>query len=174
MFAGAIQCLLHREHARVLRCRFNKRNYGVERVEGMVQQNIVAAKLLKKVLRFSGKAKLAWEKRLELQLRVLGLLVNIEQARKVDRSVDGKYLPRFETEVGAQALDDFRISFGFDLQPNGIPFSTIVQLGADRLKQVAGLLLRQIEITVTGNPERRRGDYVVAVIHLGGMVGHEI
>ena len=102
------------------------------------------------------------------------LLVNIEQARKIHRPVDGKHLPGLQLKVGAQALDDFGIGVGLNLQPHRIALAPVMQLGADRLQQVARFFFRQIEIAVAGNAERRRRNDIVAVIHPRGVERHQI
>ena len=140
----------------------------------MVQQNVVAAQFLEQVLRLGGQPQFARRKRLELELRMRRLLVNIEQARQIHRAVDGKNLPGLQFKIGAQAFDDFRIGVGLDLQPHGIALAPVVQLGADRFQQVARFFFRQIEIAVAGDAERRRGNDVVAVIHPRGMEGHQV
>ena len=140
----------------------------------MVQQNIVAAEFLEQVLRFGGEPQLARGKRLELEVGMRRLLVDIEQAREIHRPVDRKHLPGLQFEIGAQALDDFGIGIGFNLQPHRISFAAVVQFGAHRFQQVARFFFRQIEIAVAGDAEGGGGNNVVAVIHPRGVVGDQI
>ena len=93
------------------------------------------------------------------------LLVNIEQPRQVHRSVHRKNLPGFQFEVGAQALDDFRIGVGFNLKAHRISLAPVVQFSPYRLQQIAGLFLRQIKIAVAGHTKSCGRNDVVPVIH---------
>src|ERR1700722_6071793 len=97
------------------------------------------AQLLEEVLRFSSEPKFPRQKRLELEFRMLGLFINIDQTGKICGAMDGKPLPRFQFEVRAQAFDYFRISVGLDFKPDSIAFTPVVQLGTYRLQQITRL-----------------------------------
>ncbi len=165
MLVGAVQRLFDGKYPRVLGRRFDERNHGIVGIEGVVQQNIVAAEFLEQILRLGGEPKFARDKSFELEIGMRRLLVNIEQAREIHRTVDGKNLPGLQFEVGAQAFDDFGISIGFDLQAHGIAFPPVMQLSTYGFQQVARFLLRQIKIAIAGDAECGRRYDVVAVIH---------
>ena len=127
-----------------------------------------------KVLRFRGEAQFARDKGLEFQLRMVRLLVNIEQPREIHRAVHRKHLPGIQLEVRAQPLDDLGIGIGLNLQAHRVAFAPVVQFGADRLQQTARFFFRQIQIAVARYPESRRRNNVVAVIHACRVMSHQV
>src|SRR6266851_2240971 len=50
MLAGPVEGLLNRQYTIVFRCRFNERDDGIERIEGMMQQDIMAPQLFEQIL----------------------------------------------------------------------------------------------------------------------------
>src|SRR5579884_1143185 len=110
---------------------------------------------------------LARNERPEFQIGTWRLLVDTQHAREIDRAWRAEDLPFLQSEVAAQTLDDLRCRAVFDLKSHSVAFAAVVQLGADRLKQIARFLFLQIEIAVAGNPECRSRDDLVPAIHLG-------
>src|SRR5450755_2611796 len=81
MLVGAVERLLDGEHLRIFGGGLNERYDCIVGIVGMVKQNIVAAEFLEQVLRLGCKAEFPWHERLELELGMLGLVVDVEQAR---------------------------------------------------------------------------------------------
>jgi hypothetical protein len=104
----------------------------------------------------------------------LHLLVDVKQAREIDRTIDGKNLPGVEFEDGAQAFDNLGIGVGLNFHAHGITFAPVVQLGANGLQQAARFFFGEVEIAVASHTKRRRRNDVKAVVHVDGMVGDEI
>ena len=97
---------------------------------------------LEQVFRLSRQPQLPRCKRLELQLSMVRVLVDVKQPRQVHRTIHREHLPRIEVEIRAQPLDDLLVRFGFDLQPHRIALAAIVQLGSYRLEQASRLFFR--------------------------------
>ncbi len=110
----------------------------------------------------------------ELQIRPLHVAVEKHHARKVDRAVAAKDLVLFEFEIHAQALDDFGIGAGFDLQANGVAFAAVVQLHADGFKQRARFFLFEVEVGIARDAERGVGQDFIAAIHAGEVLRDQI
>ena len=138
----------------------------------MMQQHVMAPQLLEQIAGFCRQAKLTRDEGFEFDLGMAGLLVNVEEARQIYGSVNRKHLPGFELEIAAQALDDFGVGVGFDFEAHGVAFAAVVQLGANRLEQVAGFFFCQVKVTVAGHAESGGGDDVVAVVHARRMEGN--
>ena len=114
------------------------------------------------------------DKRLELQIRPVGLIVEMKESRQVDRAIGAINLPILHLEVAAQPLDHLGVGVGLDFQANGVALAPVVQFGAHRLEQIARLFFLQIEIAVAGDAERGFGDDLVAAIHVHSMGCHQI
>ena len=93
MFAGAVKRLLDGKHAFVGRRRLNKRERGIVRIEGMMQQHIVLAKFFEQIMGLRGQPQFARRKGSKLQIGMTPLLVNVKQAGKIYRAIGGKNLP---------------------------------------------------------------------------------
>ena len=174
MLVGAIQGLLDRQHVLIFRCRFNERNYRVVRIERMVQQNVVPPQFLKQVLGFRREPQFPRGERTIFQIRPGRLLVNIEQPRKVYRTVHRKNLPGIKLKHGSEPLNDLRIGIRLNFHTHRIALAAIVQFRTHRFQKIARLFFLQIKIAVPGYPEGRRGNNVVSVIHMRRVMRHQV
>src|SRR5271166_3865553 len=140
----------------------------------MMQQNVMPSQLLEKILGLDRKPQLARREGTILEIGALGLFVDVEQPRKVYRTVHRKNLPGIKLEHGAQAVDDLGIGVGLNFHANRVALATVVQFRAYGFEKISGLFLLQIKIAVAGDAEGSRGNDVVAVIHVLGVVRDQV
>src|SRR5882724_5291362 len=139
-----------------------------------MEHDVVLTKLFEQILCLASQAQLAWRERPKFQLWAVGLTVNREKTRKIHRPIHGEYLPGVQLEIGAEAIDDFLIGVGLDLQPYGVALAAVMQFSTHGFEDVTRFLFLQIEITVPGYPERRRRHNLISPVHPRGMVSHQI
>ena len=85
-----------------------------------------------------------------------------------------KNLPGRETEIGAQALDDFGIGARFDLQAHRCALAAAMKLRVHRIENAARFFLAQIEIAVARDAKRSGGEDFVAVVEALGVCVHDV
>src|SRR5262252_9022972 len=120
MFARAVERLLDGKHFVICCRRFYERYDRIIRIERMMQQNVVSAQFLKKVLRLGGQAELPRSKRAILQVGAVHLFIDIEQPNQIYRAVYWKHLPWVEFENGTQAFNNLGIGVSLNLHSHGI------------------------------------------------------
>ena len=115
------------------------------------------------------------DERAIFQIGARRLVVEMEEAREIDRAVGAEDLPGREMEIRCEAIDDFLVGARFDFEAHRGTFAAAVKLLVDRLEEAARFLFGEIEIAVARNAEGRGGKDFVAVIEtLGERVDYVV
>src|SRR5581483_153463 len=130
LFTSAIERLANGNDVRIFGCGLNESDYRIERVKGMVQQDVVFANFFKDVAGFAGEMQLPRHERPEFQIGTRRLFVNAQHAREIHWPRSAEHLPFFESKISAQALNDLWSSAVINLKSHGIAFTTVVQLSS--------------------------------------------
>ena len=106
---------------------------------------------------------------MKFQVRPRRLVVEVEEARKIDGTIYLKHLPGGEAKIGAQAFDDFRVGARFDFQAHGGALAAAMELRVDRIENAARFLFAQVEVAVARDAKRSGGENLVAVVEAFGV-----
>lgn len=98
----------------------------------------------------------------------------MEEALKIDRPVHTKDQRRVEFERAGEAIDDVRMSAGFNFEADGPTFSALSDLRVYCIKQAACLFLFEVKIAVARDAERGGSENLVAAIELRSVSGNDI
>ena len=172
--AGAVERLLHAQHGGVFRALLDEIDHRIVGVVGVVEQNVALAQLVEDVGRLAAQVQGLGREGRELEVGPLHVAIKEHKPRQIHRAVAAEDLILVEFEVDPQALDNFRIGAGFNLQPDGVALAAVVQLHADGLQQRARFLLLEVEVGVAGDAEGGVGQHFVAAVHAGQVLGDEV
>src|SRR5258705_14002324 len=98
MLIGAIECLLNRKHALIFGGGLNERHNRIVRIERVMQQNVMPSQFLEQIFGFRRESQFTRRKGAKFKLRAIRLFINVEQSRKIYRTIHRKDLPAIEFE----------------------------------------------------------------------------
>jgi len=144
--AGAVEGLLHGDDGGVLCAVLDEVDDRIVGVVGVVEQDVVEAELVEDVGGLAAECEGPGGEGLELEVGPVDVLVEEHEAGEIDGAVAEEDLVFVELEIDAEAFDDFRVSSGFDFQPNGVSLAAVVELDADGFKQGARFFFFEVEV----------------------------
>ena len=156
---GAVQRLLDGEHVRVGGGLLDEALHaGRERVVRVVQQDVAPRDRREHVGRARGLdlGEVAVRMRDERRVLQLGTVEvgDAVQAGQVERAGQVEDLARTDVELRHEQLEHVRVDRLLDLEPDRRAEPAALQLLLERLEQVLGVVLLDLEVLVAGDPER--------------------
>src|SRR5262247_581695 len=152
ILAHAVERLFDRQHVRVARGLTQEFDHRRERLVGVMEQNVLVAYGVEDVFSGTQRRRRCRRERLVLQLRQVEL-VERHQVGDVQGAVNRVDVLLLHLQRMAQQLDHVRAHPGGDLQPNAEAEAAVAHLLLDRLEQVAGLVLFDLDVGVASDAE---------------------
>src|SRR5262245_42587927 len=152
VLAYAVERLFDRQHVRVARGLAQEFDHRRERLVGVMEQNVLMAYGVEDVISGTQRRRRCRRERLVLQLRQVEL-VERHQVGDVQGAVNRVDVLLLHLQRMAQQLDHMRAHPGGDLQPNAEAEAAVAHLLLDRLEQVAGLVLFDLDVGVASDAE---------------------
>ena len=156
--AGAVDGLLDRDHVGVLAGLADELDDRIERLIGMMQQDVVLPDRRQNV----GLIEKAFRRaRHERRILELGPVRSVDQRRQpgeVDRPVAAIQIGFLELELLQQQAGKRRRAIGGDFQPHGKTELPLRELALERLPQILDLFLVEPKVGIARHPELRIAD----------------